>query len=142
MGSQHPIRILTINGGSSSIKFALFEAEDSLQRTLEGKIERIGLPEATFVVKGLDKADNFSRQVNAPDHTAAVERLMDWIEERFEQGELSAVGHRVVHGGPKYSEPQRITKGMIEELHKMQSIRPGTSPGRDPADSGISSPFS
>ena len=124
MGSQHPIRILTINGGSSSIKFALFEAEDSLQRTLEGKIERIGLPEATFAVKGLDKADNFSRQVNAPDHAAAVERLMDWIDERFEHGELSAVGHRVVHGGPNYSEPQRITKELIEELHKMELFDP------------------
>jgi acetate kinase len=124
MGSQHPIRILTINGGSSSIKFALFEAEDSLQRTLEGKIERIGLPEATFAVKGLNKADNFSRQVVAPDHAAAVERLMDWIGERFEQGELSAVGHRVVHGGPNYSESQRITKGLIEELHKMELFDP------------------
>ena len=41
-------RILTINGGSSSIKFALFEAGDSLRRILEGGIERIGLPEATF----------------------------------------------------------------------------------------------
>ena len=45
-------RILTINGGSSSIKFALFEAGDSLQRILEGRIERIGLPEATLRVKG------------------------------------------------------------------------------------------
>jgi len=41
-------RILTINGGSSSIKFALFEAGDSLRQILEGGIERIGLPEATF----------------------------------------------------------------------------------------------
>jgi hypothetical protein len=41
-------RILTINGGSSSIKFALFEAGDLLRRILEGGIERIGLPEATF----------------------------------------------------------------------------------------------
>ncbi|MGB8906715.1 MAG: hypothetical protein WCC88_23340, partial [Candidatus Sulfotelmatobacter sp.] len=54
-------RILTINGGSSSIKFALFEAGDSLQRILEGGIERIGLPQATLRVKGLDQADNFSR---------------------------------------------------------------------------------
>jgi acetate kinase len=123
-GSQHPIRVLTVNGGSSSIKFALFEAADSLQRTLEGKIERIGLPEATFVVKGLNKADNFSRQVKAPDHAAAVERLMDWVEKRFQQGELSAVGHRVVHGGPNYSEPQRITKGLIEELHKLELFDP------------------
>ena len=54
-------RILTINGGSSSIKFALFEAGDSLQRILEGGIDRIGLPEATLRVKGLNQADNFSR---------------------------------------------------------------------------------
>jgi acetate kinase len=54
-------RILTINGGSSSIKFALFEAGDSLRRILAGGIERIGLPEATLRVKGLNPADNVSR---------------------------------------------------------------------------------
>ena len=102
-------RILTINGGSSSIKFALFEAGDSLRRILEGEIERIGLPEATLRVKGSNPADNFSRPVTAPDHTAAVGALMDWIEERSGRDALTAVGHRVVHGGPKYSQPQRIT---------------------------------
>jgi Acetokinase family len=65
-------RILTINGGSSSIRFALFEAGDSLRRILEGAIERIGLPEATLRVKGLDQADNLSRLVTAPDDTAAA----------------------------------------------------------------------
>ncbi len=53
--------ILTINGGSSSIKFALFGAGDSLRRILEGGIERIGLPESILRVKGLSRADNFSR---------------------------------------------------------------------------------
>ena len=65
-------RILTINGGSSSIKFALFEAGDSLRRILEGGIDRIGLPEANLQVKGSNQADNFSRPLTAPDHTAAV----------------------------------------------------------------------
>ena len=78
--------ILTINGGSSSIKFALFDAGDSLQRILEGAIERIGLPETTLRVKGLNRSDNFSRLVTAPDHTAAVNVLMDWIEERGRRG--------------------------------------------------------
>src|ERR1035437_1376837 len=110
-------RILTINGGSSSIKFALFEAGDSLRRILEGGIERIGLPEATLRVKGLNQADNFSRLVTAPDHTAAGGALMDWIEERSGRDALTAVGHRVVHGGPKYSKPQRITAEMVEDLH-------------------------
>ena len=63
------LRILTINGGSSSIKFELFEAGDALQRILEGGIDRIGLPQATLRVKGLNQADNFSRLGAAPDHT-------------------------------------------------------------------------
>ena len=116
--------VLTINGGSSSIKFALFEAGDSLRRILEGAIERIGLPEATLRVKGANHADNFSRLVTAPDHTAAVDALMDWIEERTGHDALTAVGHRVVHGGPKYSKPQRITAEMVEELHKLSPFDP------------------
>ena len=72
-------RILTINGCSSSIKFALFEAGESLRRILEGVIERIGLPEATLRVNGLSQADNFSRLVTAPNHSMAVGALMDWI---------------------------------------------------------------
>jgi len=116
--------ILTINGGSSSIKFALFEAGDSLRRILEGAIERIGLPEATLRVKGLNQADNFSRPVTAPDHTVAVGALMDWIEERIGRETLTAVGHRVVHGGPKYSEPQRITAEMVEELRQLSPFDP------------------
>src|SRR5271168_532904 len=110
--------ILTINGGSSSIKFALFEADDSLRRILEGAIDRIGLPEAALRVKGLSQADNFSRSVTAPDHKAAVGALMDWIEERSGRDAMAAVGHRVVHGGPKYSKPQQVTAEMVEELHR------------------------
>jgi acetate kinase len=117
-------RILTINGGSSSIKFALFEADDSLRRILEGGIDRIGLPEATFRVKGLGQADNFSRLVTAPDHAAAVSALMDWIKERSGREALTAVGHRVVHGGPRYSEPQRITAEIVEELRRLSPFDP------------------
>jgi acetate kinase len=115
---------LTINGGSSSIKFALFEAGDSLRRILDGGIERIGLPEATMRVKGLDKADNFSRPMTAPGHTVAVVALMDWIEQRVGRGALTAVGHRVVHGGPKYHEPALITKEMVEELRQLKPFDP------------------
>ncbi len=117
-------RILTINGGSSSIKFALFEAGDSLRRILQGGIERIGLPEATLRVKGLNPDDDFSRVLTAPDHTVAVNALMDWIEERLGRDALTAVGHRVVHGGPKYSKPQRITAEMVEELHRLSPFDP------------------
>ena len=64
--------VLTINGGSSSIKFALFEADTRLQRILAGQIEGIGLPQGRFTVKGLNPADAFSRVIVAPDHTVAV----------------------------------------------------------------------
>ena len=116
--------ILTINGGSSSIKFALFEAGDSLQRILAGGIERIGLPQSTLQVQGLNPADNFSQLLTAADHAEAVGALMDWIEERLGRDALVAVGHRVVHGGPKYSKPQRITAEMIQELHQLSPFDP------------------
>ena len=135
-------RILTINGGSSSIKFALFEAGDSLRRILEGGIERIGLPEATLRVKGLNQADNFSRSVAAPDHTVAVGALMDWIEERLGRDALTAVGHRVVHGGPKYSDPQSNHRGNGRGAASAQPIRSRTSARGDPVDRGVSSPIS
>ena len=121
-------RILTINGGSSSIKFALFEAGDSFRRIVEGGIDRIGLPGATMHVKGLNQADNLSRSVTAPDHTAAVAILMDWIEKHSGRDALTAVGHRVVHGGPKYSKPQRITAEMVQELHRLSPFDPEHMP--------------
>jgi len=119
--------ILTINGGSSSIKFALFDACDPLHRFLHGSVERIGLPKATFRVEGANP-DNFSRPADAPDHASAARILMDWIEKRLRRGALAAVGHRIVHGGPKYHEPQRITADMIEELHRLSPFDPAHSP--------------
>ena len=123
MKSIHP-QILTINGGSSSIKFALFEVGVSLRRILSGAIERIGLPEAILQVKGPNPADNSTLVVSASDHTVAVGILMDWIEKRLGRDALTAVGHRVVHGGPKYSEPQRITAEMVDELHSLSPFDP------------------
>jgi len=114
-------RVLTINGGSSSIKFALFEVGHSLHRALDGSIERIGLPDATFAVKG---SESFSRTLSVPNHTEAVKVLMDWLAAGSGGGALTAVGHRVVHGGPKYSAPQRITAAMVEELHRLDPFDP------------------
>ena len=79
-------------------------------------------------VKGLDQADNFSRSVTAPNHTAAVGTLMDWIEERSGRDALAAVAHRVVDGGPKYFQPQRITAEMVEELRRLSPFDPDHMP--------------
>jgi acetate kinase len=116
--------ILTINGGSSSIKFALFEPGTLPKRILAGAIDRIGLPDAVWHAKALDPKQTFSRPVTAPDHTAAVGILMDWIDERGGRDTLAAVGHRVVHGGPKYSAPQRITPEMVAELRVLGPFDP------------------
>jgi acetate kinase len=121
-------RILTVNGGSSSIKFALFELGDSLERILEGGIERIGLPDARFHVKCSNQADSFSRPVKASDYAAAVAVLMDWIEEHSSSDALTAVGHRVVNGGPKYYKAQRITAEMIEYLRRLSPFDPDHMP--------------
>src|SRR5512144_260863 len=116
--------VLTVNGGSSSIKFAMFEADGTLRRILEGRIEGIGLVQGSFAVKGLNPADTFSRPIVAAEHTAAVTVLMDWVQDRIAGGTLTAVGHRVVHGGPRYWESQRITPKMIEALQQLSAFDP------------------
>jgi len=117
-------RILTINGGSSSIKFALFEIGEAIAQVLAGGIESIGSPTATLKVTGRTQVDAVSRAVTAPDHNAAVTVLMDWVEGRGDRDRLSAIGHRVVHGGPKYYEPQRLDLQIIAELRDLSPFDP------------------
>jgi acetate kinase len=120
--------ILTVNGGSSSIKFALFETGHALQKVMSGGIERIGLPDARLRTKGTADGDGASEQVTAPDPTAAVGVLVDFLEKRGTPQRLSAIGHRVVHGGPKYSEPREITTEMIAELRDLEPFDPEHMP--------------
>lgn len=120
--------VLAVNAGSSSIKFALFEAGAALRRILHGGIERIGLPASVLRVHGPDAADNLARPVAAPDHAAAAEIALDWIKQRIGPDALAAVGHRVVHGGPDYSRPQRITAAMIAELGRLSPFDPEHMP--------------
>lgn len=116
--------VLTINGGSSSIKFALFGPGPSSTRLFAGRIEGVGLLQGAFIVKSTNPGDNFSHPVVVPDHAAAVKLLMDWLAERIAGGSLAAVAHRVVHGGARYWQPQRITPQMMEELHQLSPFDP------------------
>ncbi len=120
--------ILSVNGGSSSIKFALFESGDPPRRALEGVIERLGLPGSALRVTGANPADNVLRPVSAPDHAAAIGVLIGWIEERVGRDGLAAVGHRVVHGGPKFFKPERVTADLIAELRRMSPFDPEHMP--------------
>ena len=92
-------RILTINGGSSSIKFALFEAGGPLRRILEGRIERIGQPGTTLRVKGFSQEDNFSRALAAPDHGGGGRMLMNFgpINQRGGEKRLNVIFSRAKH---------------------------------------------
>ena len=116
--------ILTVNGGSSSIKFAIFDADQSLRVKLTGRIERIGMSETVFSVRGADQSESFTRPVAAGDHTVAAAVLMDWLETRENDKGLIAVGHRIVHGGPIYHEPQRLTRDLLEELRRLIPLDP------------------
>ena len=116
--------VLTINGGSSSIKFASFEVGSSSVRALAGKIEGIGLPTGRFTVHGATDLDGFSQSVAVPDHKTAIELAMSLIEARLERRALLAVGHRIVHGGPNYWEPQPITPALLAELRRFTSFDP------------------
>ncbi len=120
--------ILTINAGSSSIKFALFDGEDPVRRVLNGKIEGIGFREGRLAVKSSNQTENVSRPVVARDHTVGIAVVMDWVQERMETSGLAAVGHRVVHGGPNYWEPQRITPEVIGALKELSPFDPEHMP--------------
>jgi acetate kinase len=124
MNNRH---ILTINAGSSSLKFALFEIGPPPNRVLGGEIDRIGKPQATFQVKGLNPSDNFSRVLTMSTHQAALGILMTWVEERG-GATLLAVGHRMVQGGPNHSEPEKVTHELVEELFKLSPFDPEHMP--------------
>lgn len=116
--------LLTVNGGSSSVKFAVFEAGAGLRRVVAGSIQGVGLARATFQAAGARDGDTFRREIAVRDHVTAVGVLAQWLETRLRPGDLVAIGHRVVHGGPRYSAPQRITPALVEELHRLSPFDP------------------
>ena len=123
-----PVRsVLTINGGSSSIKFSLYRADAPAARLLAGKIERIGLPNPLLSVH--DGASKTApRVICAADHRAAGEFLIDWLDNHVGFTQVAGVGHRVVHGGLKLNEAQRITPRLLAELHRISPYDPEHMP--------------
>jgi acetate kinase len=114
--------VLTLNAGSSSIRFALFGK--GLERGLSGKVDRIGLPGSVFIFQETDHASKEVEQISAPDHAAAASRLVNWLEKRINIQGVQAIGHRVVHGGPKYFEPRQVTQELLEELKRISPFDP------------------
>ena len=114
------MRILTINGGSSSIKFALLEGD---ARRWAGKLERMGLPDA-----GLTATNAAAKKIHLPiaaaTRTEAITAFITWLSAQPDFESLDAIGHRVVHGGPCYRQPARITTEMLAELRRISPFAP------------------
>jgi acetate kinase len=121
--------VLTINGGSSSVKFAVFAQAEPPIRMLSGEIERIGLPDTALSAKGVNCQASKNEPFAAADLGQAGGRLIDWLEKHVDLGAVAAVGHRVVHGGPDYATSRRITPEVIEELKRIAPLDPDHLPG-------------
>jgi acetate kinase len=119
--------VLTINGGSSSIKFALYRIDEAPVRLLHGKIDRIGLPDSNLTFqtkkgnqKGILKVETF-------DHLSAANFLINWLEDQEGFSAVKAIGHRVVHG-MNHTESELITQELLDELHRIIPCDPDHLP--------------
>jgi acetate kinase len=119
--------VLTINGGSSSIRFAVYGAGETPRRRLDGKIDRIGLRGTNLIVNGPAGSRQVPRRLAASNHHMAAGFLLDWLEAQPVFASVKAVGHRVVHG-MKHSEPERVTPKLLAELHRITPYDPDHLP--------------
>ena len=115
--------VLTINGGSSSIRFAFYEAGEPLRRQLAGKVDRIGLSGTTFSFNDASGKYHDSRAIETGSRSSAVAFLLDWLETQQDFASVKAVGHRVVHG-MGHNEPERVTPALLTELHRITPYDP------------------
>jgi acetate kinase len=119
--------ILVVNAGSSSIKFQLFSvaARDQLQRLLKGQIEGIGV-HPRLVAKGTEGEPPIEEAWPAQEVSSvpqALDKLVAFLRARL--GQLpTAIGHRVVHGGPDYAEPVVIDDAVLARLDTFSPLAP------------------
>ena len=118
---------LTINGGSSSIRFALYGEDRPLRRRLHGKVDRIGQSGTDLTFTDSTAGPSDTRTVELDDHGSAVASLVDWLEAQPAFTSVKAVGHRVVHG-MTHSKPARITPELLEDLHRITPYDPDHLP--------------
>ncbi len=120
--------VLTVNAGSSSLKFNLFDCEESLQSIFHGEIAGIGTDHATLSF-GYGKSDLITREpLPVSDIAAAGNHLPGILEKHTDIGSLVGIGHRIVHG-MDHTAPARITSRLLEDLKKIQAYDPDHLPG-------------
>ena len=110
--------VLVINGGSSSLKFALYRMGQGETLLLSGVAERIGLRGGRFLARDAAGQSLLEEHDDLPDHDAALKKLLDWLHSRAD-GRPEMIGHRVVHGGPNYREPQLISAAVLDKLDEL-----------------------
>ncbi len=118
--SLDKIVVLAINSGSSSIKFALYRMDGSLERILYGKVDRIGLNGTNLDFNNLTKNKKANLKIEVSDHKSVANFLIDWLEKQIDFSLISGVGHRVVFG-MKHIDPELITNELLDELHHIIS---------------------
>lgn len=120
-GSDNQL-VLTLNGGSSSLKFALYAADQGTPH-LRGQFDRLGRAGTTFRVRWAD-GRNLDLPVEAKDHVSALSILFDWLDKAATRGRLVATGHRIVHGGPRYRSHSVVDNDLIGELGRIVDYAP------------------
>src|SRR5271165_4474121 len=120
--STEPL-IGVINAGSSSLKFSFYEGE---RRLLTGQVDGIGAhPSASAAGPNDEKVAPPDLGVKPPTSPSEVlPAVLPWAKERLGDRQLAAVGHRVVHGGLRYSHPARVTPELLAELEALVPLAP------------------
>jgi acetate kinase len=119
-------RLLTVNGGSSSIKFTVFEIGDPPRRMLNGAITAIGTADALLRVDGIP--DDQRLGADGRTHGGAARVLLAWLDGHPAGRDLSAVVHRLVHGGDRFVRTQRLTPAVLQGLREIASLAPNHLP--------------
>lgn len=124
IGMEKPATIAAINSGSSSLKFRLFSSgPDRLREMVSGKITGIGTDHGLLTITP-DKGRSISRNITVPFISDAANLLADWLVQQPGNDALAGIGHRVVHGGLHFSEPERITPAFLSILQKLVPMAP------------------
>ena len=119
--------VLAVNGGSSSIKFALYEVNGMLHLLLSGEIENIGAANAVFNYTNTISNLKDSIAAKIADYDEAADFLIDWLEKQDCFASVKAIGHRIVHG-MRHTSPERITAALLQELKKISAYDPDHLP--------------
>ena len=120
---QDPGGLLAVNGGSSSIRFALYDGRAILRRLLAGKVDRVGLGGATLTSTDAAGQSQESLAIDTADSRSTVLVLLDWLERQPAFASVKGVGHRVVHG-MAHSEPEAVTPELLDELRRVTPYDP------------------